>query len=57
MPSVQPEPARSVEDETAPPIRVEEPATASVGAGDGEDDAGQGDGGDRTLRELFWGEE
>jgi hypothetical protein len=36
---------------------VEEPATASVSAGDSDDDAGAGDGGDRTLRELFWGEE
>jgi hypothetical protein len=36
---------------------VEEAATASVSAGDTDDDAAQGEGGDRTLRELFWGEE
>jgi DivIVA domain-containing protein len=48
---------RSSQPETASPIRVEEPATASVSAGDSDDDAGSGDGGDRTLRELFWGEE
>jgi DivIVA domain-containing protein len=47
----------SSQREAAPPIRVEEPATASVSAGDSDDDAGSGDGGDRTLRELFWGEE
>lgn len=47
----------SSQQETVSPIRVEEPATASVGAGDPDDDAGSGDGGDRTLRELFWGEE
>ena len=47
----------SSQPETASPIRVEEPATASVSAGDSDDDAGSGDGGDRTLRELFWGEE
>ena len=41
----------------AAPIRVEEPATASVSAGDSDDDGGQGEGGDRSLRELFWGEE
>ncbi len=49
--------APSPEGEAPTPIRVEEPATASVGAGDAEEDGGQGDGGDRTLRELFWGEE
>jgi DivIVA domain-containing protein len=47
----------SPQPEEASPIRVEEPATASVSAGDSDDDAGSGDGGDRTLRELFWGEE
>ena len=47
----------SSQPETSPPIRVEEPATASVSAGDSDDDAGSGEGGDRTLRELFWGEE
>ena len=51
------ETAGSSQPEAAPPIRVEEPATASVSAGDPDDDAGSGDGGDRTLRELFWGEE
>jgi DivIVA domain-containing protein len=59
MPSVRSSPASAESpgpDET-PPIRVEEPATASVSAGDPDDDAGQGEGGDRTLRELFWGEE
>jgi len=43
-------------DTASEPIRVEEPATASVGAGD-PDDEGPPDGGDRGLRELFWGEE
>ena len=43
--------------EPAAPIRVEEPATASVSAGDSDDEGGQGEGGDRSLRELFWGEE
>ena len=28
-----------------------------VSAGDADDDGGQGEGGDRSLRELFWGEE
>jgi DivIVA domain-containing protein len=59
MPPVRPssEPPDSSEPDTTP-IRVEEPATASVGAaGDSDDDAGKGEGGDRTLRELFWGEE
>jgi DivIVA domain-containing protein len=37
------------------PIRVEEPATASVGAGDPDDEGAAN--GDRSLRELFWGEE
>jgi DivIVA domain-containing protein len=63
MPPVRPpgttpsEASGSSQPETASPIRVEEPATASVSAGDPDDDAGSGDGGDRTLRELFWGEE
>ena len=63
MPPVRPqgttpsEASGSSQPETASPIRVEEPATASVSAGDSDDDAGSGDGGDRTLRELFWGEE
>jgi DivIVA domain-containing protein len=60
MPPVRPspEPSESSERDATPPIRVEEPATASVGAaGDSDDDASQGEGGDRTLRELFWGEE
>jgi hypothetical protein len=47
----------SSQPKTASPIRVEEPATASVSAGDSDDDSGSSDGGDRTLRELFWGEE
>ncbi len=38
------------------PIRVQEPATASVAAGEGDDEGSPGEG-DRTLRELFWGEE
>ena len=38
------------------PIRVQEPATASVSAAEGEDEGSAGEG-DRTLRELFWGEE
>lgn len=50
-------PAERAERAPVAPIRVEEPATASVSAGDGDDDAGQGEGGDRSLRELFWGEE
>ncbi|MGZ5213058.1 MAG: DivIVA domain-containing protein [Actinomycetota bacterium] len=60
MPSVQPSPAAPESSgRDTPPIRVEETATAkaSVGAGDPDDDAGQSEGGDRTLRELFWGEE
>lgn len=63
MPPVRPEgtgpseASGSSKPETASPIRVEEPATASVSAGDPDDDAGSGEGGDRTLRELFWGEE
>lgn len=52
-----PAPPASPGSETTPPIRVEEPATASVSAGDPDDDATKGEGGDRTLRELFWGEE
>jgi DivIVA domain-containing protein len=52
-PPAQPEPRA---DDTSEPIRVEEPATASVGAGDADDD-GTPEGGDRSLRELFWGEE
>lgn len=50
-------PVERAEQEPAAPIRVEEPATASVSAGDSDDDGGQGEGGDRSLRELFWGEE
>ena len=56
-PAADPPPAERAEQRPAAPIRVEEPATASVGAGDADDDAGQGEGGDRSLRELFWGEE
>ena len=48
--------APSPADDVSEPIRVEEPATASVGSGDA-DDEGAPDGGDRSLRELFWGEE
>jgi len=52
------EPPEQAGGDTPPPIRVEEPATASVGAAsDSDDDAGRTEGGDRTLRELFWGEE
>jgi DivIVA domain-containing protein len=59
MPAVQPSsaPPEPMGPATTPPIRVEEPATASVSAGDPEDDTGPSEGGDRTLRELFWGEE
>jgi DivIVA domain-containing protein len=59
MPPVQhsPAPPQATGLDATPPIRVEEPATASVGAGDPDEDAGQSEGGDRTLRELFWGEE
>lgn len=39
------------------PIRVDEPATASVAAGESDDETTTGDGGDPSLRELFWGEE
>jgi len=39
------------------PIRVEEPASASVTAGESDDAPAAGDGGDPSLRELFWGEE
>jgi DivIVA domain-containing protein len=39
------------------PIRVTEPATASVAAGEPDDETAAGDGGDPSLRELFWGEE
>jgi DivIVA domain-containing protein len=57
-PAVEPPaPAERAEQRPAAPIRVEEPATASVGAGDADDEGGQGEGGDRSLRELFWGEE
>ncbi|MGH2597106.1 MAG: DivIVA domain-containing protein [Actinomycetota bacterium] len=57
-PSSPPAPSTPTPEAEAPTsIRVEEPATASVGVGDAEDDTGKGDGGDRTLRELFWGEE
>ena len=62
MPTVKPAaepkaPVERAEQAQAAPIRVEEPATASVSAGDSDDDGGQGEGGDRSLRELFWGEE
>jgi DivIVA domain-containing protein len=53
-PSAQPP---DPEAEATTTIRVDEPATASVGAGEAEEDRGQSDGGDRSLRELFWGEE
>jgi DivIVA domain-containing protein len=39
------------------PVRVDEPATASVAAGESDDETTTGDGGDPSLRELFWGEE
>lgn len=58
QPAASPEPSKSTPEAEAPTsIRVEEPATASVGAGDSDEDSGQSDGGDRTLRELFWGED
>lgn len=57
MPAVKPAADPPASAERSAPIRVEEPATASVGANDADDDAGQGEGGDRSLRELFWGEE
>jgi DivIVA domain-containing protein len=62
MPAVKPAaepqpPVERAEQEPSAPIRVEEPATASVSAGDADDDGGPGEGGDRSLRELFWGEE
>jgi DivIVA domain-containing protein len=65
MPAQGPPEAASPEDRpqeasnaSAPddePIRVDEPATASVGSSDDEEQSDQG--GDRSLRELFWGEE
>jgi DivIVA domain-containing protein len=40
------------------PIRVDEPATATVARGEGDDEAEQNQAeGDRSLRELFWGED
>jgi DivIVA domain-containing protein len=54
---VAPTPTQSSGRDASSPIRVEQPATASVSAGDSDDDTGPGEGGDRTLRELFWGEE
>jgi hypothetical protein len=57
-PAAEPQaPAERAQQEPSAPIRVEEPARASVSAGDSDDDGGQGEGGDRSLRELFWGEE
>ena len=63
-PSKVSEPVEPVEPAEAPdapkptePIRVEEPATASVAAGESDDETATGDGGDPSLRELFWGEE
>jgi cell division septum initiation protein DivIVA len=57
-PAAEPQaPVERAEQTPAATIRVEEPATASVSAGDSDDDGGQGEGGDRSLRELFWGEE
>ncbi len=57
-PAASPESSGATPEAEAPmSIRVEEPATASVGAGDSDEDSRQSDGGDRTLRELFWGEE
>lgn len=38
------------------PIRLEEPASASVPAGESEEEGAAGER-DRTLRELFWGED
>jgi DivIVA domain-containing protein len=57
MPPVKPVASETPGPESTPPIRVEEPAKASVNAGDVDDDTGHSEGGDRTLRELFWGEE
>lgn len=63
MPKVPPPAAPSSaepsaeQEQAGEPIRVEEPATASVGAGEADDEGGQGDGGDPALRELFWGED
>jgi len=37
------------------PIRVQQPAPAAVPGGDREDEGGEG--GDTSLRELFWGED
>jgi DivIVA domain-containing protein len=39
------------------PIRLEEPAAASVAAGESDEEKASGEGGDPSLRELFWGEE
>ena len=60
-PSGPPEAADALEPADVPeptePIRLEEPAGASVAAGESDDEKGAGDGGDPSLRELFWGEE
>ena len=56
--TIKPVQARTPVSDPRPtePIRVQEPATASIGAGEGDEEGSQADG-DRTLRELFWGEE
>ncbi|MFN8232540.1 MAG: DivIVA domain-containing protein [Actinomycetota bacterium] len=41
----------------AEPIRVDEPAAAAVARGEGDDAEPKQAEGDRSLRELFWGEE
>jgi len=49
--------AQVADPRSTEPIRVQEPATASmIAAGEGDDEGSPGEG-DRTLRELFWGEE
>jgi len=48
--------ARPADPRPTEPIRVQEPATASVAAAEADDEGVPGEG-DRTLRELFWGEE
>jgi DivIVA domain-containing protein len=52
-----PTPAPTQPPQATQPIRVQEPATASVAAGEAGDDEGGSAEGDRSLRELFWGEE
>jgi DivIVA domain-containing protein len=53
-PEPAPEPAARTQVDTQP-IRVHQPAPASVPGGDRDDEGAEG--GDPSLRELFWGED